>query len=172
MHIFVLNFAKLGDFIPFRCWTGFAFDTEISDAYAEYYLPVVDTCERVPLFYFLQTDRYKIMFARTCFTFWEQVFTYASCRAILDQVLLLTVESAVDLRNCLRWVKPNVSCLWPVNIAYHLKVPFALRAVVFCACELLKLVCIVFCMFESEREFDFRLISNERTKKMVISIFF
>ena len=114
--------------------------------------------------YLLQTDGHKT-FARTCFTYQYHVFTHASFREILDQVLLLTVEAAVDLGNGLLWGQPKVSCLWPVTLVHHLKVPFALHAVVFCACELLKLVRVVFCICEPAGKFDFRLVSNERTEK-------
>jgi len=99
MHIFMLNLTIL------LLATVFFFDA-VPDlllirrfhAYAECFLLVLETCERIPLLYLLQTDRYK-MFATTSVTFWEQVFIYVSCKEILDQVQLLTVESAVDLSN-------------------------------------------------------------------------
>jgi hypothetical protein len=91
----------IDDFIIFPCSTGFVFEAEILYTYAECFLLVLDTCESVPFLYLLQTCRHK-MFARTCFTTWDQVFTQELCREILDKVLLLTVKSAVDLGNGLR----------------------------------------------------------------------
>jgi hypothetical protein len=91
----------IGDFSLLRCCTGYVFESEILDTYAECLLLVLDICESVPFFYLLQTDCHK-MFVRTCFTYLDQVFTHASCEEILDQVLLLAVEAAVDLGNGLR----------------------------------------------------------------------
>ena len=117
------------------------------------YLLVLDTCESVPFLYLLQTCRHKI-YARTCFTNWDQVFTQAFCREILDQVLLLTVESVVDFVNGLRWGEPNVSFLWTVTFSYHLKVYICLTfGSILCVwvtkvslCCVLS-VCVVFWMF-------------------------
>jgi hypothetical protein len=80
-------------------------------------------------------------------------------------VLIVTEEFTIDLGSCLRWWKPSAPSLWPVSDIFQLNIHRAKTAVMFCACEIIPLFSVVFCVFRSVHKFDFRLVVNETPNK-------
>ena len=70
------------------------------------------------------SDRTSQNVCHELFHLQDQLCAHTCCRKIHYQVLLLTVESYVDVGSGLQWGETNVSCFWPVTLEYHLRVPF------------------------------------------------
>jgi hypothetical protein len=80
-------------------------------------------------------------------------------------VLILTKEFAGDLGS-FQWGKPAIPSLWPVINVFQLKIHWADILSVVCACEIIQLLSVVFCVCRAVHKSDLRRVINETPNKL------
>ena len=78
-----------------------------------------------------------------------------------------TVEFAADLGSAVRWGRRAVLCLRPVIDAFQFKIlTLVLSAVALCACKIILLFFVVFCVARAVHKFGFRFVVNETPNRL------